>query len=45
MNSLDFTLSLIDNVTKPLKQAGAALKGFADESQKAFKQTAIGAAG
>ncbi len=45
MNSLDFTLSLIDNVTKPLKQAGAALKGFAGESQKAFKQTAIGAAG
>lgn len=45
MNSLDFTLSLIDNVTKPLKQAGSALKGFADESQKAFKQTAIGAAG
>lgn len=45
MNSLDFTLSLIDNVTKPLKQAGTALKGFADESQKAFKQTAIGAAG
>ena len=45
MNSLDFTLSLIDNVTKPLKQAGAALKGFAGESEKAFKQTAIGAAG
>lgn len=45
MNSLDFTLSLIDNVTKPLRQAGTALKGFADESQKAFKQTAIGAAG
>lgn len=45
MNSLDFTLSLIDSVTKPLKQAGTALKGFADESQKAFKQTAIGAAG
>lgn len=45
MNSLDFTLSLIDHVTKPLKQAGAALKGFAGESQKAFKQTAIGAAG
>lgn len=45
MNQLDFTLSLIDNVTKPLKQAGTALKGFSDESQKAFKQTAIGAAG
>ncbi len=45
MNSLDFTLSLIDNVTKPLKAANAALKGFANDSQKAFKQTAIGAAG
>ncbi|WP_434172248.1 hypothetical protein AHYW_001403 [Providencia manganoxydans] len=45
MNSLDFTLSLIDNVTKPLKQAKAALSGFANDSQKAFKQTAIGAAG
>ncbi|TCT36954.1 TP901 family phage tail tape measure protein [Providencia alcalifaciens] len=45
MNSLDFTLSLIDNVTKPLKQAKEALSGFANDSQKAFKQTAIGAAG
>lgn len=45
MNSLDFTLSLIDNVTKPLKQAQSALSNFANESQKAFTQSAIGVAG
>nr|ELR5199760.1 phage tail tape measure protein [Providencia rettgeri] len=45
MNSLDFTLSLIDNVTQPLKQAQSALSSFANESQKAFTQSAIGVAG
>ncbi|MDH2396967.1 phage tail tape measure protein [Providencia rettgeri] len=45
MNSLDFTLSLIDNVTQPLKQAQSALSNFANESQKAFTQSAIGVAG
>ncbi|MEQ5202482.1 phage tail tape measure protein [Providencia rettgeri] len=45
MNSLDFTLSLIDNVTQPLKQTQSALSNFANESQKAFTQSAIGVAG
>ena len=45
MNSLDFTLSLIDNVTQPLKQAQSALSSFANESQKTFTQSAIGVAG
>ncbi|WP_395266267.1 phage tail tape measure protein [Enterobacter soli] len=43
MKQLDFTLSLIDKLTRPLKQAQKSVKGFADESQKSFKRIGLGA--
>lgn len=43
-NHLDFTLSLIDKLTRPLKQAQASVTGFADKSQQSFKRIGIGAA-
>lgn len=45
MNRLDFTLSLIDNLTRPLRQARASIQGFANTSTQAFGQIGIGAAG
>lgn len=43
MKQLDFTLSLIDKLTRPLKQAQASVTGFADKSKDAFKRIGIGA--
>lgn len=45
MKQLDFTLSLIDKLTRPIKQAQTSVTGFADKSQAAFKKIAIGGAG
>ncbi|MGC6387229.1 phage tail tape measure protein [Ewingella sp. S1.OA.A_B6] len=42
MADLDFTLSLIDRITRPLKQAQTSVAGFAQESQAAFGKMAIG---
>lgn len=42
---LDFTLSLIDKITRPLKQAEAGVKGFAGASRQAFANVAVGGAG
>lgn len=44
MKQLDFTLSLIDKMTRPLKQAQSAVGNFAERSQANFKQIGIGAA-
>ncbi|MDT3252751.1 phage tail tape measure protein [Serratia sp. root2] len=44
MKQLDFTLSLIDKMTRPLKQAQSAVGNFAEKSQANFKQIGIGAA-
>ncbi|CAM3632505.1 MULTISPECIES: phage tail tape measure protein [Yersinia] len=44
MRTLDFTLSLIDKLTRPLKQAQASVKGFAETSQAAFGKIAVGGA-
>ena len=44
MSSLDFTLSLIDRMTRPLKQVQASVGGFAEKSQAAFSKIGIGAA-
>ena len=44
MKQLDFTLSLIDKLTRPLKQAQKSVKGFADQSQKSFRRIGLGAA-
>lgn len=38
MKQLDFTLSLIDKLTRPLKQAQGSVSGFAEKSKNAFKQ-------
>ncbi|HED3853623.1 TPA: phage tail tape measure protein [Enterobacter soli] len=43
MKQLDFTLSLIDKLTRPLKQAQNSVKGFADQSQKSFRRIGLGA--
>lgn len=43
MKQLDFTLSLIDKLTRPLKQAQASVEGFADKSRDAFKRIGVGA--
>lgn len=43
MKQLDFTLSLIDKLTRPLKQAQASVTGFADQSKDAFKRIGVGA--
>ncbi|HCL5308963.1 TPA: phage tail tape measure protein [Salmonella enterica] len=42
---LDFTLSLVDKLTKPLKQAQSALTGFADKATADFKRLGFGVAG
>ncbi|EDW0610920.1 phage tail tape measure protein [Salmonella enterica subsp. enterica] len=42
---LDFTLSLVDKLTKPLKQAQSALTGFADKTEASFKRIGFGVAG
>lgn len=42
---LDFTLSLVDRLTRPLKQAQAAMTGFADKAEASFKRIGIGTAG
>lgn len=42
---LDFTLALIDKITRPLKQAEAGVKGFASKSSQAFRNIAVGGAG
>ncbi|QCT18481.1 phage tail tape measure protein [Jejubacter calystegiae] len=45
MKQLDFTLSLIDRITRPLKQAQASVTQFADTSRQAFGQIGVGIAG
>ncbi|EGS6510984.1 phage tail tape measure protein [Salmonella enterica] len=40
---LDFTLSMVDKLTKPLKQAQSALTGFADKATADFKRIGGGA--
>ncbi|EBS4091385.1 phage tail protein [Salmonella enterica subsp. enterica serovar Thompson] len=42
---LDFTLSLVDKLTKPLKQAKSAVTGFADKATADFKRLGFGVAG
>ncbi|EAW9081196.1 phage tail tape measure protein [Salmonella enterica] len=42
---LDFTLSLVDKLTKPLKQAQSAVTGFADKAAADFKRLGFGVAG
>lgn len=44
MKQLDFTLSLIDKMTRPLKQAQSAVGNFAEKSQGNFRQIGVGAA-
>ncbi|MDR3432555.1 MAG: phage tail tape measure protein [Rouxiella aceris] len=44
MSHLDFTLSLIDKLTRPLKTAQSSLTGFAEKSQASFGKVGIGAA-
>lgn len=44
MSHLDFTLSLIDKLTRPLKSAQSSLTGFAEKSQASFGKIGIGAA-
>ncbi|HGM5489902.1 TPA: phage tail tape measure protein [Serratia fonticola] len=44
MKQLDFTLSLIDKMTRPLKQAQSAVGNFAAKSQANFQRIGIGAA-
>ena len=43
MRQLDFTLSLIDKLTRPLKQAQTSVTDFADKSKDAFKRIGVGA--
>ncbi|EBR0461802.1 phage tail tape measure protein [Salmonella enterica subsp. enterica serovar Abony] len=38
MKQLDFTLSLIDKLSRPLKQAQSSVTGFAEKSKTAFMQ-------
>ncbi|EED4849276.1 phage tail tape measure protein [Salmonella enterica] len=38
MKQLDFTLSLIDKLSRPLKQAQSSVTGFAEKSKAAFMQ-------
>ncbi|MGU6933309.1 phage tail tape measure protein [Salmonella enterica subsp. enterica serovar Madelia] len=42
---LDFTLSLVDKLTKPLKQAQSAVTGFTDKAEASFKRIGFGVAG
>ena len=44
MRHLDFTLSLIDKLTRPLKTAQSSLTGFAEKSQASFTKIGIGTA-
>src|SRR5471030_1415893 len=44
MSHLDFTLSLIDKLTRPLKTAQSSLSGFAEKSQASFTKIGIGSA-
>lgn len=43
MRELDFTLSLIDKLTRPLRQAQTSVTDFADKSKDAFKRIGVGA--
>ncbi|HHG0002763.1 TPA: phage tail tape measure protein [Escherichia coli] len=43
MKQLDFTLSLIDKLTRPLKQVQSSVTGFAEKSKAAFSQIGGGA--
>ncbi|VUF53215.1 Tail protein [Escherichia phage ESSI2_ev129] len=43
MKQLDFTLSLIDKLSRPLKQAQGNVTGFAEKSKAAFMQIGGGA--
>ena len=45
MKSLEFTLSLIDKITRPLKQAQGSVTRFADSSRESFRRIAVGSAG
>ena len=45
MKQLDFTLSLIDKLTRPLKQAQGSVTGFAEKSKAAFSQIGGGVLG
>jgi phage tail tape measure protein, TP901 family, core region len=45
MKQLDFTLSLVDKLTRPLKQAQSSVTGFADKSKAAFGQIGVGVLG
>lgn len=45
MKSLEFTLSLIDKITRPLKQAQGSVTSFADKSRDSFRRIAVGGAG
>lgn len=44
MKQLEFTLSLIDKVTRPLRQAQASVTDFADKSRASFQRIGIGGA-
>jgi len=44
MKQLEFTLSLIDKVTRPLRQVQASVTGFADKSRASFQRIAVGGA-
>ncbi|MGK0603012.1 phage tail tape measure protein [Yokenella regensburgei] len=44
MSQLDFTLSLIDKLTRPLKTAQSSVSSFAEKSQASFTKLGIGAA-
>lgn len=44
MSHLDFTLSLVDKLTRPLKTAQSTLTGFAEKSQASFARIGIGTA-
>ncbi|GKW11689.1 phage tail tape measure protein [Pectobacterium carotovorum subsp. carotovorum] len=45
MSSLDFTLNLINNLTRPLRQAQSSVTGFAERAQAAFGKIAVGGTG
>lgn len=45
MKQLDFTLSLIDKLSRPLKQVQGNITGFAEKSNAAFKQIGGGVLG
>ncbi|EUC93974.1 phage tail tape measure protein [Providencia alcalifaciens] len=45
MTELDFTLSLIDNITRPIRQVQSTVSTFANKSQMAFGNIAVGGAG